>query len=105
MKSKHGPQNLLTHGFRFICRCALIVALTIILSAHLVQAQNPSGTSPSDQTYVLHQRVEEVLLYCTVIEHKGELVTDLQQPAFTMLEDRKPVAVTHFARKDVPVLR
>jgi Ca-activated chloride channel family protein len=103
MRSKHGGRNPLMHGFRFICRCALTVALTVMLSAHLVQAQNASGTSPSDQTYVLHQRVEEVLLYCTVIDHKGQLVTDLERPAFTVLEDRKPVTVTHFARKDVPV--
>lgn len=52
---------------------------------------------------MLHQRVEEVLLYCTVLDHRGQLVNDLEGPAFTVLEDKKPVAVTHFARKDVPV--
>jgi hypothetical protein len=103
MTSKHRGRNPLIHGPRSICRCASTVALTVMLSAHLARAQDTNGISPSDQTYVLHQRVEEVLLYCTVIDHKGQLVTDLERPAFTVLEDKQLVTVTHFARKDVPV--
>ena len=91
------------YGLRFTCRCASTVALIIALSASLTCAQDASSLPARDQTYVLHQRVEEVLLYCTVQDHKGQLVTDLERQAFTVQEDKKPVTITHFARKDVPV--
>jgi len=103
MRSTHRGHCPLLHEFRCFVSCALPIALTTMLFAHGAQAQDASRASQSDQTYVLHQRVEEVLLYCTVLDHKGQLVTDLERPAFTVLEDRKPVSVTHFARKDVPV--
>ena len=86
----------------FYC-CAAGVALAMALSQQVIRAQSGNSPSKTEQPYVLHQRVEEVLLYCAVIDHKGELVTDLTQSAFSVLEDKRPVPVTHFARQDVPV--
>lgn len=53
--------------------------------------------------YTLHETVQEVLLYCTVFDHKGNLVTDLDRAAFKVAEDKVPAAITHFTNKDVPV--
>jgi VWFA-related protein len=87
-------------------RCIICYALGVALLTspqQVLRAQSESSPSQADQPYVLHQRVEEVLLYCTVVDHKGELVTDLTRQAFSVLEDKKSVPVTHFARQDVPV--
>jgi Ca-activated chloride channel homolog len=54
-------------------------------------------------TYVLHENVQEVLLYCTVIDHKGDLITDLDRSAFNVRENKLPAAIVHFSNKDVPV--
>lgn len=91
------------HVDRIFVRCTMLLVLAIVPPARGSQAQEASRSSRDDQTYVLHQRVEEVLLYCTVLDHKGQLVTDLERAAFTVTEDRKSVPVVHFAHKDVPV--
>ena len=79
------------------------LAWAVLLLPTVSHAQAGNSASQTSSTYVIHQRVEEVLLYCTVIDHRGELVTDLAQLAFKVLEDKKPVPITHFARNDVPV--
>lgn len=90
-------------GGRVFIRCTSLIALATTLPLHSTPAQEAKKVLQGDQTYVLHQRVEEVLLYCTVLDHTGHLVTNLEQPAFAVLEDGKPVPVTHFAHKDVPI--
>lgn len=62
-----------------------------------------ASSPPGQSTYVIHQRVEEVLLYCTVTDRKGELVTDLPRTAFAVSEDKHPVVISHFSQEDVPV--
>jgi Ca-activated chloride channel family protein len=84
-------------------RGLLLTTSILLLAVSAAGSQNSNGTESNGQTYIIHQRVEEVLLYCTVIGHKGELVIDLDRSAFKVLEDKKPATITHFARKDVPV--
>ncbi len=45
----------------------------------------------------------EVLLYCTVLDRKGNLVTDLDRAAFKVRESKLPAAIVNFNHKDVPV--
>lgn len=78
----------------------ITVALVSLLPS---SAQSPLGTGKTAQPYVIHQRVEEVLLYCSVVDHRGEIVTDLDRSAFTVFENQKNVPITYFANKDVPV--
>jgi len=44
-----------------------------------------------------------VVLHASVVDKKGNLITDLRQDAFTVYENDKPQQVTLFRREDVPV--
>lgn len=56
-----------------------------------------------DQPFVLKQSVEEVLLYCTVVDRSGKPSMQLEQSAFKVREDGKTVAISHFSKDEVPV--
>jgi Ca-activated chloride channel homolog len=56
-----------------------------------------------DGMYVLHANVDEVLLDCTVLDQKGETVTDLNQRAFRVWEDGAPQTINAFLHQDMPV--
>jgi VWFA-related protein len=71
------------------------------ISAPSRQAIDPSGADRPG--FTLHENVQEVLLYCTVLDHKGNLVTDLNRSEFKVFEDKVPAIITHFTNKDVPV--
>lgn len=43
------------------------------------------------------------MLYCTVADHKGSLITGLSLPAFKVFEDKLPAGINHFSDKDVSV--
>jgi len=53
--------------------------------------------------YTLHADVDEVLLNCTVIDEKGQLVTDLTSADFHVWEDNVPQAIASFQHQDLPV--
>jgi VWFA-related protein len=57
----------------------------------------------SDGTYVIHTNVDEVLLDCTVLDQKGETVTDLGPHDFRVWEDGAPQTVNGFLHQDMPV--
>ena len=84
----------------------LVIANTLALSAVAqtpVTVQTPIPDTSAGPVYTLHQNAQEVLLYCTVLDRKGNLVTDLDRPAFSVFEDKHPVVLTHFNHKDVPI--
>ena len=54
-------------------------------------------------TYVLHTNVDEVLLNCTVIDSRGQTVTDLDKNDFRVWEDGVPQTITAFLHQDEPV--
>lgn len=56
-----------------------------------------------DGTYVLHADVDEVLLNCTVIDGKGQTVSDLHQGDFRVWEDGVEQKVTSLQHQDLPV--
>ena len=53
--------------------------------------------------YVLHTDVDEVLLNCTVIDEKGQIVQDLNKNDFRVWEDGVPQTVNSVQRQDLPV--
>jgi Ca-activated chloride channel homolog len=61
------------------------------------------ATKRQDGMYILHANVDEVLLDCTVINQKGEVVTDLRQRDFRVWEDGVPQTVNAFLLQDLPV--
>jgi Ca-activated chloride channel family protein len=85
-------------------------ALVWILLSPLAftQVASPPHNAPGQDragqpTYVLHQNVQEVLLYCTVLDHRGNLITDLDRPAFKVFESKTAAPIVHFSHQDVPV--
>ena len=56
-----------------------------------------------DGTYVLHTDVDEVLLNCTIIDEKGQTVTDLHQDDFRVWEDGVEQKVSSLQHQDLPV--
>lgn len=53
--------------------------------------------------YTLQENVNEVLLNCTVVDEKGELVMDLKPGDFRVWEDGVPQTIASFQHQDVPV--
>ncbi len=69
-----------------------------------------SGKQPGDRTltkqgngFVLRADVDEVLLPCTVVDDKGQLVTNLDRGDFQVWEDNVPQKIASFQHQDVPV--
>ena len=63
-----------------------------------------SGTADQQGApYVLHQFVDEVLLYCTVLDRQGHMVNDLQKQDFAVHEGKLGVPVSSFRHQDDPV--
>lgn len=64
------------------------------------------GQQPRDDqgaVFVFKTEVREVILHAIVVDEQRRLVTNLDRPAFTALEDGVPQATTSFHRDDVPV--
>ena len=53
--------------------------------------------------FTFHQNVDEVVLYCTVIDAEGHLVQDLTQTDFHVFEDNVPQSIAAFQHSDIPV--
>jgi Ca-activated chloride channel homolog len=69
-----------------------------------------SGKQQGDRTltkegngFVLRADVDEVLLPCTVVDDKGQLVTNLDRGDFQVWEDNVPQKIASFQHQDVPV--
>jgi Ca-activated chloride channel homolog len=64
----------------------------------------PSQQTPDESgTFVIHKKVDEVLLHATVIDDKQHIVTNLDKSAFTVYEDGKPQTILSFRHEDIPV--
>lgn len=61
------------------------------------------ATKDQNGMYILHANVDEVLLDCTVLDAKGETVTDLGPHDFRVWEDGAPQTVNGFLHQDMPV--
>jgi Ca-activated chloride channel family protein len=70
-----------------------------LLLATLLFQQPPQG----QQASVFRAETRWVGLQATVTNHRGELVTNLDQQAFTVFENGKRQPITLFRRDDVPV--
>lgn len=67
---------------------------------------NPPGQEPTTNDkglFTFRKKVEEVLLYATVVDDKGRLITDLQQNAFQVFENGQPQQIVSFHNRDIPV--
>lgn len=59
--------------------------------------------SDQSEVFVFRTKVQEVILHATVVDEQRRLVTNLEQPAFKILENGAPMAITSFHREDAPL--
>src|ERR1700730_13606106 len=88
----------------------LAVFATLISSALSAVAQSSTTATRSQQpkpgpssAYTLHVDAEEVVLNCTVLDNKGELVNDLTRSSFKVFEDKTLQTVISLQHQDTPV--
>ena len=89
----------------------LAVAFAIVISgmlaagaqsaAKVIQSQQPKPGS--SDAYTLHVDAEEVVLNCTVLDNKRELVNDLTRSNFKVFEDKALQTVISLQHQDTPV--
>jgi Ca-activated chloride channel family protein len=63
------------------------------------QQTKPRSTGP----YTLEMNIEEVVLNCTVLDNKGQLVNDLTKNNFKAFEDKVPQVIVSLQHQDTPV--
>jgi Ca-activated chloride channel family protein len=66
-------------------------------------AQTPQPKAGPSVAYTLQIDAEEVVLNCTVLDSKGELVNDLIKSDFKVFEDKIPQTVISLQNQDTPV--
>ncbi len=89
----------------------LAVVFAILISGALsAGAQNAATVMQSQQpkpgpsgAYTLRVDAEEVVLNCTVLDNKGELVNDLNKSNFKVFEDKTLQTVISVQHQDTPV--
>jgi Ca-activated chloride channel family protein len=59
--------------------------------------------SSDNGVFVIHTRVDEVLLHATVVDDKQHIVTDLDKNDFSVYENGHQQTITSFRHEDVPV--
>lgn len=86
-----------------------------VLSPDMEDNQPVSPTMPLSQAranqiqrlrggiFTMRQSVDEVVLNCTVVNTRGQLVTDLTRDDFKVWEDNVPQTISFFQHADVPV--
>lgn len=65
--------------------------------------QAPGSRRNSTDPYTLRINAEEVILNCTVLDDKGELVNDLSKGEFKVSEDKVPQTIVSLQHQDLPV--
>jgi Ca-activated chloride channel homolog len=89
----------------------LPVVFAILISGSLSAGAQSSATATQSQqpkpgssgAYTLHVDAEEVVLNCTVLDNKGQLVDDLTKSNFKVFEDKTLQTVISLQHQDTPV--
>ena len=83
---------------------AVLVALAIlVLGSYFADAQRQRPEAGSARGYTLHVDTDEVVLNCTVLDSKRELVNDLTKSDFKVFEDKALQKVLSLQHQDTPV--
>jgi len=82
---------------------SLFALIHVVQVGHAAQTIPVQATAAQDQSYVLHQNVQEVILNCTVLDREGHLVNDLQKQTFNVREGKAQLPIASFRHQDDPV--
>ncbi|HEY1984757.1 MAG TPA: VWA domain-containing protein [Terracidiphilus sp.] len=91
-----------------------LVLLVMLFGALAAKSQGPGSQTSGAQlmqdskrndagSYTLRVNAEEVVLNCTVLDAKGELVNDLNKNEFKVSEDKIPQTIVSLQHQDLPV--
>src|SRR3984893_3782262 len=78
-------------------------ALSAVAQSSVTAMQSQQPKPGSSSAYTLHVDAEEVVLNCTVLDNKGELVNDLTRSNFKVFEDKTLQTVISLQHQDTPV--
>jgi Ca-activated chloride channel family protein len=78
-------------------------ALTANTQSGTMAMQGQQPKPGSSGAYTLHVDAEEVVLNCTVLDNKGELVNDLTRSNFKVFDDNAVQTVLSLQHQDTPV--
>jgi VWFA-related protein len=81
----------------------LVVLAILVSGSYFAGAQRQRPESGSSRGYTLHVDTDEVVLNCTVLDSKGELVNDLTKSDFKVFEDKALQKVLSLQHQDTPV--
>jgi Ca-activated chloride channel family protein len=81
---------------------ATILAILLLGVLPAFTQSQPSKQEPSSP-YTLELNAEEVVLNCTVLDSKGQLVDGLDKSNFKIVEDKIPQAIISLQHQDTPV--
>jgi len=80
-----------------------ITQLHAVAFAPRASPHSQAQSSASTGTYTMHVNADEVVLNCTVLNSKGELVNDLTKDGFAVSEDKTRQKVISLQHQDIPV--
>src|SRR5690606_40093864 len=83
-------------GMRLLAPPSLLLFSILSYGVSSLLAQEP------DTTPRFRAEVDQVVLYVSVYDRDGNLVTDLKQEEFTIYEDKVEQEITSFAQAEVP---
>jgi VWFA-related protein len=86
-----------------VAATVLIVSSILVSGSYFAGAQRQQPASRSSGGYTLHVDTDEVVLNCTVLDSKGELVNDLTKSNFKVFEDKALQNVLSLQHQDTPV--
>jgi Ca-activated chloride channel homolog len=75
----------------------------LISGALSVCAQSQPSKQKSRGPYALRINAEEVVLNCTIVDNKGQLVNGLNKSNFKVFEDKVPQTIVSLQHQDTPV--
>jgi VWFA-related protein len=78
-------------------------ALSAVVQSSTTAMQSQQPKPGPSSAYTLHVDAEEVVLNCTVLDNKGELVNDLTRSDFKVFEDKTLQTVISLQHQDTPV--
>ena len=88
----------------------LLPSFAILFSGVLPACAQSAAAAQKQQTrprsagpYTLEMNTEEVVLNCTVLDNKGQLVNDLTKNNFKAFEDKVPQVIVSLQHQDTPV--
>lgn len=89
---------------RLVFRLRYVVPIFLIMLCGISLSQSPSASQERpDAPYRIKVNSNLVVLHATAVDHKGRLVSGLNQESFQVYEDGSLQQIKYFSQQDIPV--